>query len=171
MHSCDFNSYRQGNTSFYGPGKIVDTTKKFTVVTQFITSDGTSSGTLTEIRRKYVQGGKVIDNSVSNVAGVDAVNSITDKYCGQQKTAFGDNNQFADIGGLKVMGDSLKKGMVLTLSVWDDHAVNMLWLDSTYPTDSTKAGAARGTCATDSGKPEVVEKESATAQVIYSNIR
>lgn len=35
---CDFNSYRMGNTSFYGAGKTVDTTKKFTVVTQFITN-------------------------------------------------------------------------------------------------------------------------------------
>ncbi|CAA7262333.1 unnamed protein product [Cyclocybe aegerita] len=33
---CDFNSYRLGDTGFYGPGKTVDTTKKFTVVTQFI---------------------------------------------------------------------------------------------------------------------------------------
>ena len=31
---CDFNSYRMGNTSFYGPSKIVDTTKVFTIVTQ-----------------------------------------------------------------------------------------------------------------------------------------
>ncbi|KAG8977570.1 hypothetical protein FRB90_008759, partial [Tulasnella sp. 427] len=30
---CDFNSYRQGDHDFYGPGKVVDTTKKFTVVT------------------------------------------------------------------------------------------------------------------------------------------
>lgn len=33
-----------GNHSFYGPGKIVDTASKFTVVTQFITADGTDSG-------------------------------------------------------------------------------------------------------------------------------
>lgn len=40
-----------GNTTFYGPGKTIDTTKVFTVVTQFITSDGTSSGSLSEIKR------------------------------------------------------------------------------------------------------------------------
>lgn len=28
---CDFNSYRQGNTSFYGPGKTVNTNSKITV--------------------------------------------------------------------------------------------------------------------------------------------
>jgi cellulose 1,4-beta-cellobiosidase len=168
---CDFNSYRQGNTTFYGPGMTVDTNKKFTVVTQFITSDGTSSGQLTEIRRKYVQNGAVIENSVSNIAGMDAVNSITDTYCNAQKSVFGDDNSFEKYGGLATMGDSLTNGMVLTLSVWDDHAVNMLWLDSTYPTDSTSPGAARGTCATDSGNPDTIEKNAASIQVVYSNIR
>jgi hypothetical protein len=38
---CDFNPYRMGNESFYGPDKIVDTNSKMTVVTQFITSDNT----------------------------------------------------------------------------------------------------------------------------------
>ena len=33
----------------------------------------------------------------------------------------------------------------------------MLWLDSTYPVDSTADGAARGTCATTSGVPSDVE--------------
>jgi cellulose 1,4-beta-cellobiosidase len=53
---CDFNSYRMGNTTFLGPGLTIDTTKKITVVTQFISSDGTANGDLVEIRRKYVQG-------------------------------------------------------------------------------------------------------------------
>ena len=34
-----------------------------TVVTQFFTDDGTSNGNLKNIRRKYVQNGKVIENS------------------------------------------------------------------------------------------------------------
>jgi len=37
---CDFNPYRMGNTTFYGPSMTVDTTSKFTVVTQFLTDDG-----------------------------------------------------------------------------------------------------------------------------------
>jgi cellulose 1,4-beta-cellobiosidase len=57
------------------------------------------------------------------------------------------------------------------MSLWDDHSVNMLWLDSTYPTDSTKPGAARGTCSTDSGKPEDVEKNSPDATVVFSDIK
>lgn len=168
---CDFNSYRMGNTSFYGPSMIVDTSKTITVVTQFITSDGTASGTLSQIKRFYVQNGKVIPNSMSNIAGIDAVNAISDNFCTQQKTAFGDTNSFAAKGGLTAMGQSMDRGQVLVLSIWDDHAVNMLWLDSTYPTTSTKPGAARGTCPTTSGQPTDVESNYPNSSVTYSNIK
>ncbi|RBQ76852.1 hypothetical protein FVER14953_01037 [Fusarium verticillioides] len=65
---CDFNAYRQGNKTFYGPGSNfnVDTTKKMTVVTQFHKG---SDGRLSEITRLYVQNGKVIANSESKIAG------------------------------------------------------------------------------------------------------
>ncbi|KAF1949584.1 glycoside hydrolase [Byssothecium circinans] len=170
---CDFNSYRMGDKAFYGPGAKVDSKKKMTVVTQFITSDGTDTGTLTEIRRKYVQNGVVIDNSVTKVSGIKETNSISDAYCQEQKTAFGDNNQFAALGGLNAMGGAIGRGMVLALSIWDDHAVNMLWLDSTFPTDKDPAapGVARGTCSITSGVPAVIEVENASSQVIYSNIK
>jgi cellulose 1,4-beta-cellobiosidase len=51
---CDFNSWRQGQKTFLGPGSDfkIDTSKKITVVTQFIAD---SNGDLAEIRRKYVQ--------------------------------------------------------------------------------------------------------------------
>ena len=170
---CDFNSFRMGNTSFYGPSMVVDTTQKFTVVTQFLTSDNTTSGTLSEIRRFYVQNGKVIPNSMTNIQGITPVNSITDDFCSNQKTVFGDTNDFATKGGLTQMGSSFSNGVVLVLSVWDDYAVNMLWLDSDYPTDAdpTSPGVARGTCATTSGVPADVESQNANAQVIYSNIK
>lgn len=47
----------------------------------------------------------------------------------------------------------------------------MLWLDSTYPTDSTSLGAARGSCATTSGAPADVESANPDSSVIYSNIK
>ncbi|KAF2645980.1 glycoside hydrolase family 7 protein [Massarina eburnea CBS 473.64] len=170
---CDFNSYRMGDKTFYGPGGKVDTKSKFTVVTQFITDDGTDTGKLSEIRRKYIQNGVVVDNSVSSVSGVTEANSITDAFCGEQKTAFGDNNYFATLGGLNTMSGPIGRGMVLALSVWDDHAVNMLWLDSTYPTDkdASTPGVARGTCDVTSGVPSVIEVENADSQVTYSNIK
>ena len=122
---CDFNSYRMGNHTFYGPSMTVDTTQKFTVVTQFLTSDGTSSGTLSDIKRFYVQNGKTIANSMSQVAGMKTqFNSITEANCDAQKAAFGDNTDFETKGGLPTMGQAMGRGMVLVMSLWDDHAVN-----------------------------------------------
>ncbi|KAF8180139.1 cellobiohydrolase I [Pholiota molesta] len=72
---------------------------EFTVVTQFLTDDGTATGTLSEIRRIYVQNGVVIQNSNVNIPGMSSsYNSITDQYCTDQKTAFGDTTSFQDKG-------------------------------------------------------------------------
>jgi len=72
---------------------------------------------------------------------------------------------------MAAVGSALAKGTVLVMSLWDDHYANMLWLDSTYPTGSTKPGSARGNCATSSGVPADVESQSPSSQVKYSNIR
>lgn len=71
------------------------------------------------------------------------------------------------------MGESLKRGMVLVLSIWDDHEANMLWLDSDYPLnlDPSKPGVKRGPCSRDSGKPSDVESQFPTSTVKYSNIK
>lgn len=59
------------------------------------------------------------------------------------------------------------------MSIWDDHAANALWLDSTYPVDgdATQPGIVRGPCGTDTGVPADVEANSPDATVVYSNIR
>nr|BAF57468.1 putative glycosyl hydrolase family7 [uncultured symbiotic protist of Cryptocercus punctulatus] len=170
---CDFNSYRMGDKSFFGQGKTVDSSKPVTVVTQFITDNNQDSGKLTEIRRKYVQGGKVIDNSKVNIAGITAGNPITDTFCDEAKKAFGDNNDFEKKGGLSALGTQLEAGFVLVLSLWDDHSVNMLWLDSTYPTNASPGalGVERGDCAITSGVPADVESQSADASVTFSDIK
>ncbi|KAI0673755.1 cellobiohydrolaseI [Trametes maxima] len=170
---CDFNSWRMGDQTFLGPGKTVDTTKKFTVVTQFLTSNNQTSGALSEIRRLYVQNGKVIANSKTNIPGMSSFDSITDAFCNAQKTAFGDNNSFEKLGGLQQMGTSFEKGMALVMSIWDDHAAKMLWLDSAYPLDkdASTPGVSRGSCATSSGDPKDVESNSPGATVVFSNIK
>ncbi|CAA7270083.1 unnamed protein product [Cyclocybe aegerita] len=170
---CDFNSFRMGDKSFYGPGLKVNTNSKFTVVTQFITDTGTASGTLKEIRRLYVQNGRIIQNSKVNVPGMAEQDSVTTQFCNEAKAAFGDRDSFGQHGGMSGMSKSMAVGMVLVLSVWDDHTANMLWLDSNYPTDAdpNKPGIARGTCATSSGVPAEVESSAANARVIYSNIK
>lgn len=138
-----------GNKTFYGRGAgfVVDTTKLMTVVTQFITEDGTDSGKLSEIRRFYVQGGKRIYSPPAVIleSGAD---SITDKFCSDKKALFGDINDYQAKGGSAGMGESLDRGHVMVFSLWDDVEVNMLWLDSCYPLDKScdDPGVRRGTC-------------------------
>ena len=70
------------------------------------------------------------------------------------------------------MGESLARGMVLVMSLWDDHDVNMLWLDASYPPSSKgKPGYERGPCSLDSGKPSDVENNDPNAKVQFSNIK
>jgi cellulose 1,4-beta-cellobiosidase len=154
-----------GDTSFYGKGKTVDTSKKFTVVTQFIGSP------LREIKRFYVQNGKVIPNSQSKISGVTG-NSITTQFCDAQKKVFGDNYGFKDKGGFAALSRSFQKGMVLVMSLWDDHYSDMAWLDSTWPREKPDApGAKRGPCQEGQGVPTTVESGQGNSQVTYSDIR
>jgi cellulose 1,4-beta-cellobiosidase len=156
---CDLNPYRVGVRDFYGPGSQfkVDTTRPFSVVTQFLTHDGTDTGELSEIKRLFIQDNKAIPHPASNTPGAQAYSSISDSMCDAFKTAFGDQNDFRKKGGLKQMGEALRRGMVLVMSLWDDHEADMLWLDSTSPPNSTRPGATRGSCPTSSGRPTDVE--------------
>ena len=169
---CDFNSWRMGDKTFLGPGLTVDTRQKFTVVTQFLTNNNQTSGALSEIRRLYVQNGRVIANSKTNIPGMGTFDSVTDAFCNAQKSAFGDTNTFESLGGLAQMGNAFQNGMALVMSIWDDHDVNMLWLDSDYPTTSpaTQPGIARGNCSTTSGVPADVESQSPNAKGTCPNL-
>jgi len=171
---CDWNSYRLGNTSFYGNGFAVDSSRPVTVVTQFLTSDGTDSGALSEIRRFYVQDGHVVPNSEASILGSDAGNSITDSFCTAQKDLFGDTNDFMAKGQLESMGAALDRGMVLVLSLWDDSQVNMLWLDAAFPADQPRStpGVARGPCPGDhTSTPQWLRDNKADSHVTFSDIK
>ncbi|KZT04274.1 glycoside hydrolase family 7 protein [Laetiporus sulphureus 93-53] len=104
---------------------------------------------------------------------MSACNSITDDYCVAQKTAFGDTDEFETLGGLAQLSEAFEAGMVLVLSLLDDYTVDMLWLDSDYPTDESASDpvVARGPCSTSSGVPAIVESEYLSSNVIYSNIK
>merc|ERR1719356_1720836 len=164
---CDLNAYRAGNKTFFGKGSNfqVDTTQTMTVVTQFITDDGTDSGTLKEIKRLFVQNGKVIQHPMSNLGLNTEYNSLSDDMCAAHKQVFGDTNDFKSKGGMAEMSKALDAGMVLVMSLWDDHAAYMLWLDSTYPVDKTSPGGPRGDCPTSSGRPDDVEAQHPNAYV------
>jgi cellulase len=80
---CAFNPYQSGQRNFWGPGQTVDTSKPFTVVTQF----QANGGRLSTITRKYIQNGRQINSgSISN--------------CGSEGST----------GGLAGMGAALGRG-------------------------------------------------------------
>lgn len=108
-----------------------------------------------------------------NFSGLTPYDSITDEMCAATKGLFGDIDDHKIKGGMKQMGEAMKDGMVLVMSLWDDHDVNMLWLDSNYPAneDPSKPGVARGPCPITSGVPSEVEVTQASATVKFSNIR
>merc|ERR1719238_2177621 len=141
-----------------------------TVVTQFITDDGTDSGTVNEVRRFYVQDGKKIENPSVTVEG-KKFDSITSDFCQAWVDTTKDGTNFLQKGGFQAVDEALEKGVVLVMSLWDDHFANMLWLDSIYPTDSTDPTNYRGSCSTSSGVAADVESQSPSSHVIFSNIR
>jgi cellulose 1,4-beta-cellobiosidase len=162
-NGCDYNPYRMGNTNFYGKGLTVDTSKKFTVVSQF------SPNKLTQF---------LVQNGVKHVIpsptydGLPDSSDITPDFCDNQFEVFGDRNRFAEVGGWTALNEALTIPMVLVMSIWDDHYANMLWLDSTYPPEKEgQPGAARGPCSQDSGVPSDVESQYPNAKVNWSNIR
>ncbi|KAI0438165.1 glycoside hydrolase [Xylaria telfairii] len=166
---CDFNPYRQGNPDFYGSGKVINTNKKFTVITRFVMRD---DGKLESIQRLYQQDGKTIANADSSIPRVDG-NAINSAFCASQKKAFQDPDYFNLQGGMEKMSEALSKGMVLTMSIWHDDYANMLWLDGMYPANRSpvEPGVSRGPCSSGSGRPEEVRNGQANDRVFFSNFR
>lgn len=101
-NGCGYNTYWD-DKSFYGPGSTVDTTKKFTVVTQFLTN----GGSLSEIKRKYIQNGRTIESP----------GWLESKRC--------NNSNYS----LAKMGQSFEKGHVIVFALWDSDS-GLAWLDS-----------------------------------------
>ena len=173
---CSYNPYKMNATTFYGRGAefTVDSSRPFTVVTQFLTSDGTDSGDLVEIKRFYVQDGVVIDNAAVGYEEMPGEhNSITDQYADDFTAFLGGMNDFANKGGLKQLGDALGRGTVLSLSLWDDAGSHMKWLDGLYPPDNdpNNPGAVNGPCPADSGVPDDMHVLYPDAFVTFSNIK
>jgi cellulose 1,4-beta-cellobiosidase len=171
---CDFASYRWGAKEFYGQGKKVDTSKKFTVITQFITQGNTDDGELIEVRRMYRQNGNLIKNEAVTVKGLQKqADSLTDQFCQANKAATGDKDSFKERGGMKAMGEAMKNGMVLVLSIWDDATAKMQWLDGTYPPNGSpdKYGVKRGPCDANSGDPATLRNSKPDSKVTFSNVK
>ncbi|KAI1491198.1 family 7 glycosyl hydrolase [Biscogniauxia mediterranea] len=157
---CEYNTYRLGNKTFYGGGgdATVDTTRPFTVTTQFLTNtgDAAAGAILNEIRRLYVQDGRVIANAAVADPYMPPGDSIKMSHC--QASVAG---TFENLGGLRQMGQALDRGMVLVGRIWNDDAAFMNWLD---------AGDA-GPCSATEGDPRLIAENHADTQVAFSNIR
>jgi len=173
-NGCDFQTVRLGKDDFWGPGPNydIDSTKPMTAVTQFITDDNTDTGKLVEVRRFYIQDGKTIQTPGLPVGNGGTHDSLSEGFCEAERDMMQDGTNFLDKGGFDNTDKAFETGMVLALSMWDDHEANMLWLDSTYPIDTPDApGAKRGTCPTTSGDPKDVEEQHPDASVRFFNIK
>ncbi|KAG8918176.1 hypothetical protein FRC02_002560 [Tulasnella sp. 418] len=162
---CDINPYRNGATTFYGNGRTVNTANKITVVTRFLTADGSDYGLLNEIQRVYIQNGQVIQNAQVNFGG-SLYNSITENYCSAQKSAFGEPDFFSSYGGFW-QDHALDRGLVLAMGIEGDHVSNMQWLDGKW---GGGPGYVRGTCPS-SLDWEEVEMTEPHSRVTFSNIK
>ncbi|KAF9498336.1 cellulase [Pleurotus eryngii] len=163
---CEFNTYRLGNPSFFGPGGTVDTNHKFTVTTQFITDTGEDDGDVVEIRRSYKQNdndipvpfSSIVPPPESGMGTFGPYESITDNYCADLKQAFGEVPAFTYVGGLE--NTITPSGRVLVMSISNDYYNrDATWLDS----------GAHGPCP--AYNADDVELESPSAKVVFSNIR
>ncbi|KAG9253716.1 cellulose 1,4-beta-cellobiosidase [Emericellopsis atlantica] len=163
-NGCDFNPYRLGVTDFYGKGKTVDTSKPFTVVTQFENN---------ALNQFFVQDGQRIEMPNANQDGLPETNEIKPELCDVLFDVFDDYDRYTEVGGWTAMQEALSKPMVLVMSIWADHYANMLWLDGLWPRDADPStpGALRGDCPVDSGDPDEVVASNPNAYVTWSNIR
>jgi len=169
-NGCDYATTRFGHEDFYGKGNHLDSSKPVTVVTQFVTHDGTDDSDLKEVRQFYVQHGKKIEHPSVKLQG-NTYDSLSEQMCKDWVATTKDGSNFIEKGGMKSVQHALEKGVVLVMSLWDDHDANMLWLDSTYPTDSKDSTMYRGKCSIKSGVPKDVEEKHAGANVVFSDIK
>ncbi|KAI1480255.1 glycoside hydrolase family 7 protein [Daldinia eschscholtzii] len=169
---CAYNTWRMGNTTYYGPRSpppgssynanltkfTVDTSRPFTVTTQFLTQGNPSDitkGILNEVRRLYVQDGVVIENAPVIARNMPPGDSLRMSHC----QAVADN--FENMGGLTNTGQSLDRGMVLAFSIWNDDKQFMNWLD---------AGNA-GPCTYEEGSPDIIRSKRPDTSVTFMNVR
>ncbi|ETS86175.1 Endoglucanase EG-1 [Pestalotiopsis fici W106-1] len=157
-NGCGWNTYRLDQADYYGEGSEfdVDTTKPFTVVTQFPVDETT--GKLAAINRLYVQDGVVLKAETVAKEGLPAVDSITDEYC----TASG-ASAFDRLGALEAMGDAMTRGMVMAFSIWWSTDGSMVWLDG--------ASQGAGPCTDSEDLPENILAVEPEPEVTFSNLK
>ena len=101
------------------------------------------------------------------------VDSLSNENCQTQSNVLGDSKYFLSVGGMKAMGESLERGMVLVVSLWDDYSTHMKWLDGVFPpnADPTKPGNMKGPCSKESGDPTDLRQKYPNSYVQVTNIK
>ncbi|KAG9237477.1 putative endo-beta-1,4-glucanase celB [Amylocarpus encephaloides] len=150
---CSYNPYALGNKDYYGQGLQVDTNKPMTVVTQF---PANAEGTMTAIRRLYVQDGKVIKNAALMVDGEAQFDEVNNEYCSRPG-----GGTYMNLGATEGMGGALSRGMVLIFSIWWDVGGFMNWLDN----------GSTGPCNATEGDPNVITQVQPDPAVVFSNVK
>merc|ERR1711964_408538 len=134
--------------------------------------NGKDDGKVVEVRQMYTQNGKTHEHPMYSVNG-NKHDSISDEFCADWVAETKDGTNFLEKGGLGAVDKALEQGVVLVMSLWDDHYANMLWLDSTYPVDADDSvpGAFRGECSINGGVPADVESKHPDSTVVFSGIK
>ncbi|TLD25562.1 hypothetical protein PspLS_06053 [Pyricularia sp. CBS 133598] len=159
---CQINPYKLGDKKFYGPGGTIDTNKRFTVLTQFVHEhpeagiDIARAGPLKEIRRKYIQEGRVIEDIHTSNASISPLTGMDQSFCDKYGS-----EAYTRLGGMVGTGQSMARGMVLIFSIWNSEGDFMKWLDA----------GDRGPCGPTDGDPKKIKKETPNVSVTYSNIK
>ncbi|KAK6068164.1 cellulose -beta-cellobiosidase [Seiridium cupressi] len=110
-NGCEYNPYRMGVSDFYGKGKTVNTSKKFTVITQI------QENKLTQFFDQY---GKKIEIPAPTYDGLPDSSAITPYFCTNQFKVFGDKDRFSEVDRFPQLNKALQVPMILVMSIWDD---------------------------------------------------
>jgi cellulose 1,4-beta-cellobiosidase len=101
----------------------MDTSKKLTVVTQFISDNGSQNEILKEVRRSDLQNGNVLE-TVATIQIGKLYNTIENDSCMNGSV---EDDTYMHLGGYAAFTKSLRMGAILTMSFWTDGS--MRWLD------------------------------------------
>ncbi|EXF86061.1 exoglucanase 1 [Colletotrichum fioriniae PJ7] len=126
------------------------------------------------VKQFFIQDGKRIETPAASYPGFPDTSGLSLDYCKSLPTNFQDAEYFAQVGGYARHNEALRRPMILTMSISNDHWANNLWLDSTFPPDRAGLpGAERGPCPSwgNGPAPQEVERYYPNAKVAWSNIR
>ncbi|KAK0665350.1 family 7 putative glycoside hydrolase [Cercophora samala] len=165
-YGCEYNPYRMGAREFYGKGKLVDTTRNFTVVTRW------------EKDRQYqffIQDGKRIDVPAPIWDGLPKQSGLSEDMCAAQADVFSEiDHWLMHEGWTTHQRQVLNRPMVLVMSIdTADWYTWNTWLDSTLlvEDDMDRPGVKRGPCPWEDNEPWTAQAINTQAKVVWSNMR